>query len=190
MNRRELIRQIALLSGAAVIGGELFLSGCKRGDHAAEAGSGLFSASDIAFFDEFADAILPRTASPGARDAQTGAFIAEFVRDCYEAEEQQVVQKAIPALNDLSRSQYKKDFVQLSPEQRTALLLKVAAEAKAQAERADAPPHYFTLLYQLTLLGFFTSEAGYTQVLRYEIVPGAYQACIDYEEGEKAWANP
>lgn len=49
--------------------------------------------------------------------------------------------------------------------------------------------HYFTLFQQLTLMGFFTSEAGYTQVLRFEMVPGAYKGCVDYKKGETALAN-
>ena len=38
-------------------------------------------------------------------------------------------------------------------------------------------------------MGFFTSEAGYTQVLRFEMVPGAYKGCVDYKKGETALAN-
>jgi hypothetical protein len=49
-------------------------------------------------------------------------------------------------------------------------------------------PHYFTLMKQLTLLGFFTSEPGSTRVLRYRPVPGKYKGCVPYRKGETSWA--
>jgi hypothetical protein len=45
------------------------------------------------------------------------------------------------------------------------------------------------MLKELTLLGYFTSETGYTQALRYAETPGRYDPCVPYEEGEPAWAN-
>jgi hypothetical protein len=43
---------------------------------------------------------------------------------------------------------------------------------------------------ELTLLGFFTSQVGATQVLQYVAVPGSYHACIPLEEAGngKTWA--
>jgi hypothetical protein len=41
---------------------------------------------------------------------------------------------------------------------------------------------------QLTMLGYFTSEVGSTQALRYVPVPGKYEGCIPYKKGDRAWA--
>lgn len=153
---------------------------------------GLFTKTDIIFLDEIAETIIPRTNTPGAKDAQVGSFMATFVSDCYDEKNQAIIKKAMVDINNTSKTQFKKAFVKITPEQRLELLQKAALEAKAYNENPqktlDAPPHYYTLFQQLTLLGFFTSEPGYTQVLRYEIVPGKYEACIDYK-GETAWAN-
>jgi len=43
-------------------------------------------------------------------------------------------------------------------------------------------------LKQLTIWGYFTSEVGATKALRYNPIPGRYDACIDYKPGDKAWA--
>jgi drug/metabolite transporter superfamily protein YnfA len=53
---------------------------------------------------------------------------------------------------------------------------------------ADAPAHYFRMMKELALLGYFTSEIGYTQAMRYEETPGRFDPCIPYTQGEKAWA--
>jgi drug/metabolite transporter superfamily protein YnfA len=53
---------------------------------------------------------------------------------------------------------------------------------------ADAPAHYFRMMKELSLLGYFTSEIGYHQAMRYTETPGRFDPCIPYTPGEKAWA--
>lgn len=53
---------------------------------------------------------------------------------------------------------------------------------------ADAPPHYFRMMKELALLGFFTSEIGYTKAMRYVESPGRFDGCVPYTAGETAWA--
>ncbi|HEY8956251.1 gluconate 2-dehydrogenase subunit 3 family protein [Chitinophaga sp.] len=177
MDRRELIKTIAVLTGAAFVGGELFLSGCK------EAKEPLFSTGDIAFLDEVAETIIPRTNTPGAKDAAVGKFIGFYAAGCYDNGQQQMLKQGITHLNDASKKEFKTGFVQLSAEQKQSLLTIIDKQARNQ----HTPSHYFTLMKQLTLLGFFTSEAGATQVLRFLPVPGTYEGCIDYN-GETAWS--
>ena len=51
--------------------------------------------------------------------------------------------------------------------------------------KEEMPTHYFTMMKQLTLWGFFTSKEGMMQALRYVPVPGKYEGCIDYKKGDK-----
>ena len=53
---------------------------------------------------------------------------------------------------------------------------------------ADTPPHYFRMMKELALLGYFTSEIGCKQAQRYEETPGKWEPCTDYKPGELAWA--
>ena len=53
---------------------------------------------------------------------------------------------------------------------------------------ADAPPHYFRMMKELALLGYFTSEIGYTKAMRYQETPGRFDPCVDYKKGDPAWA--
>jgi hypothetical protein len=52
----------------------------------------------------------------------------------------------------------------------------------------SAPLHYYTMIKQLTLFGYFTSETGMKQTLRYLPVPGKYDGAFPYKKGDKAWA--
>jgi len=73
-----------------------------------------------------------------------------------------------------------------------------AAEAKAEnvpgtpvvaAEPVGREPaHYFRMMKELALLGFFTSKIGCTQVLRYVEAPGRFDPCLPYTPGQPAWA--
>ena len=57
-----------------------------------------------------------------------------------------------------------------------------------RAITADTPAHYFRMMKELALLGYFTSEIGCTQAQRYVESPGRYDPCVPYTPGEKAWA--
>jgi hypothetical protein len=58
----------------------------------------------------------------------------------------------------------------------------------AAAITADAPSHYFRMMKELALLGYFTSEIGYTKAMRYQESPGRFDPCTPYTKGEPAWA--
>src|SRR5436305_13504163 len=64
------------------------------------------------------------------------------------------------------------------------------AEANAATAITEKPPaHYSRMMKELALLGYFTSEIGMTQALRYVEAPGRYDPCVPYKPGEKAWAS-
>lgn len=183
MQRRELIRKIAILTGAAVAGGDLFLSGCGTSDNTA---AGLFSPADETLFGEIAETIIPATDTPGARDAGVGPFMVNYATDCYDTKQQQLLKEGIIRLNELARKQSGADFIKLPPAERQSLLEAIDKQAK-DAATAGGATHYFTLMKQMVLLGYFTSQPGATKLLRYIPVPGKYLGCIDYKTGEKAW---
>ena len=99
MNRRDAIGRVAILMGGAVIGAEFFLSGCKLSG--AKSVDDLFTEDNTAFLNEVADTILPDTkASPGAKAANVGSFMAIMVRDCYTPADQKTFVEGIGKLND------------------------------------------------------------------------------------------
>jgi len=190
MNRRDALSRVALLLGGTVIGGELFLSGCTSADK--KIGQSVdFTADDLAYLDEIAETIIPATDTPGAKDAKVGQFMGVMVKDCYKPNEQKVFLEGMNKLNEASKKKFSGNgFMKITPEQRKELLNELDKEQKAYAKdkKKDDPQHYFTLMKQLTLLGYFTSEPGATKALRYVPVPGRFEACIPYKKGDKAWA--
>ena len=187
MDRREAVQYIALLLGGTIVGSNAFLTGCKTKSDRKR----LFTDEDIAYLDEIADTILPPTSTPGAKAAKVGAFIPIMVNDCYEEKHQDVFHDGMDKINDLAGKEYDKSFMELNPQQRHALLVKIDGEQReyTKNKKGDDAPHYFRMMKELTLLGYFTSEIGCKQARRYEPVPGKYEGCIPYKKGDKAWTT-
>ena len=188
MERREAVQYIALLLGGTLVGANAFITGCKTAD---KKDNTTFTQDDIAYLDEVADTILPTTSTPGAKAAKVGQFMTVMINDCYEPNDQKVFHEGLTKLNDAAKKQFNDDFMKLSPQQRHDLLVKLDAEQKdyTNKKKPEDPAHYFRMMKELTLLGYFTSEIGSKQARRYVAVPGRYEGCIPYKKGDKAWAT-
>ena len=212
ISRREAMQRVTvLLGGVALVDGERVLAAmadaASVAAQEAQAGQGIgtFTAADVAFLDEIAETILPETNTPGAKAAGTGAFMALMVTDAYTPRHQQIFRDGMKRLEEACQREYGASFIQARPEQRLALLQRLDAARQAeldardamQRSRApvapppppDAPVHYFRLMKELALVGYFTSEIGYRQAMRYMETPGRYDPCAPHKPGEKIWAS-
>lgn len=189
MNRREALNRVAWIMGGAVVGANLFLEGCTR--KASKDVASLFEPDQMDYLGDVAETILPRTATPGAKEAGVGEFMPVMVRDCYTEEDQKIFLEGLGKLEDSAKEKYNKGFQELSQDERTALISEIDQEATEykNSKKDDEPAHYFSMVKQLTLLGFFTSEAGATKALRYVMVPGKYDGNLPYKKGDRAWAT-
>jgi hypothetical protein len=202
MERRELLKLIAVLTGGVVIGSEVFLTGCTSGPKT-EAG---FSAANISMLDEVGETIIPTTNTPGAKATKIGEFMRIIVTDCYTESEQEAFTKGLKQLEEASEKTYDRSFVSITPEERHKLLLTLEAEARDFNKKRDdddklkreqaksdkkkfvgSPSHYYTMMKQLTLWGYFSSEIGAKQALRYLPIPGKYDGNYAYAKGDRAW---
>lgn len=205
--RREAVQHvIALMGGLALVGEDRLFAFAIDEAALAQAtarGVGTFTAADVALLDEIAETILPATSTPGAKAARTGAFMALMVTDVYVDRDQQVFRDGMRALEDACRAATGKRFMEATPAERLTLLQALDREQKtAMEERSNpartrfpaAPPaatmpaHYFRMMKELALLGYFTSEIGCKQAQRYVESPGRFDPCVPYTAGEKAWA--
>ncbi|HEV8079872.1 MAG TPA: gluconate 2-dehydrogenase subunit 3 family protein [Chitinophagaceae bacterium] len=186
MDRREAVQYISLLLGGTIVGGNAFLTGCKSNTGT----TGNFSADDIAYLDEIANTILPQTSTPGAKAAMVGQFMTVMINDSYEEKDQKIFHDGMNKLNDLSKKTYDNSFMKINDQQRHDLLVKLDQEQKEymKNKKKEEPSHYFRMMKELSMLGYFTSEIGCTKARRYVETPGKFEACIDYKKGDKAFA--
>src|SRR5690606_8681540 len=190
MNRREALSAVSVLLGGTIIGAEAFLTGCSK---PSPKGGVLLTGEQMSFLDEVGEVIIPVTeSSGGAKAARIGEFMDIIVKDCYSNEEQKIFLDGITLLNDRSKQEFENGFLALTADQKHDLLLKLEGEAWRYQETKkpeDPPVHYYTMIKQLTVWGYFSSEIGSTQALRHVAVPGRFDACIPLEPGQKAWSS-
>lgn len=190
ITRREALARLMAITGTMAIGAELFLTGCRAPD--AKRRTEPLLPAEMALLDEIAETIIPTTDSPGAKAAGVGAFMAATARDCYDDAAYASFRGGLATLDAACRKKYGTSFVSSTATERTALLNEMDKEQRkhtAQKGRGE-PPHYFRLMKELTLVGYFTSEIGCTQALRYVESPGSYDGNLSYKKGDRAFFNP
>ncbi|HEV7991808.1 MAG TPA: gluconate 2-dehydrogenase subunit 3 family protein [Gemmatimonadaceae bacterium] len=190
MNRREAVARLMAITGTMAIGAELFITGCRA--PGAKNRAEPFTAAELALLDEIGETIIPTTDSPGARSVGIGAFMTTMATQCYDDSAYTAFRRGIGEIDRASRKRHDKSFMESTPAERTALLNELDREQRKYTAEKDGSdrPHYFRLMKELTLLGYFSSETGCTKALRYVESPGSYDGNLAYRKGDRAFYNP
>lgn len=160
------------LSGSLI---SAVLSGCIKPSSSDDWTPSALTHNQLLVAADLAEVILPATETPGAKDAKVERFIDRMVHEFYPTDERDLI---INSLEELSRS----DFNSLNFEEQTDFISQFITNEENQ--------DFFLLFKQTTLMGFFTSEIGATQVLQYDPIPGDYQGCESLDElDDKTWAT-
>lgn len=184
MDRREILKLSGAILGYTIVGGTAaaVLSGCKSDVTAMPADLDLFDQSTYDMIVDVTERIIPKTDTPGAKDANVVSYIHSRLKDFSTSEERTTMLEQLKSFDSMSTTKFGKQYNHL-PEGEKDEIMKMM-----QAEASKDGAHIFNELKRETMVGFFTSEVGATQVLRYDPVPGGYTGCIDYAPGDKVWA--
>jgi hypothetical protein len=117
-----------------------------------------------------ADAILPRTDTPGATDVGVTEFVDLIVAKWYRPDEREQFLAGLAEINRRAGG----DFLALPPADQLTLL-EALDGAKGTPGSAEAE---FNRLKSLTIYGYFTSEKVMKDVIREPIIPGRFQGCV------------
>jgi gluconate 2-dehydrogenase gamma chain len=195
MNRREAIKQVAWLMGGAVSAPALLgiLNGCTP-KNSAGTKPVFLTDEQLSLVGEVAEIIIPRTDTPGARDVGVPALIDQMLKDVYPKADQDRYLAGLNACDSQARQQHGRGFMQLDRDDQVAWL-KGATETAVAAERAHPGPNMFPrpfvlMTREITLLGYFLSQPGATQVLQYNPTPGPFRGCVPLADAGngKTWA--
>ena len=81
----------------------------------------------------------------------------------------------------------------MNANQKQDVLGKIQAEAMThkveKSTEEQSLPHYFDMFKNLTISGYFSSEIGMTQARKYLPIPGKFEGCIPYKNGDRPWAT-
>lgn len=189
ITRRDALRRAALLLGGVVSAPTVaaVLAGCEAppAGQATRTTRGL-APEQAALVATIAEHIIPRTETPGARDAGVDRFIARMLAEYYGDDERARFLDGLADVDRRARDAKGRPFLQLNAGEQHDLLAALDAEA-FEAHASPAP--FFRRMKELTLVGYYTSLDGATRELAYAGVPGRFDGCIPLATVGRAWAT-
>lgn len=180
MNRRDML---LLLAGTAAIPDQLLAIGRTVHEHARAGTLRAFSPHQNDTVATIAELIIPKTDTPGARDAGVPAFIDGMFADWADDDQRKMFTAGLANVDERSRAMFGKDFIGCSEGQQTQVLTDLDAElARLRDTKSDTSKNFFNAMKWLTLMGYYTSEVGATTELHYRVVPGRYEPCYPIDQ--------
>jgi hypothetical protein len=196
MNRREAIKNTALLGGASILTGSLFsiLQSCKSEPRLSW--KPIFLNADQAqLISALVDTVLPKTATPGGLDMKVDIFMDTVFAKLYNEEGQKALVADMDGFNEKCKSKFGKPFVELDKAQRIEILKaeeanspKYVGKVWGTAVGEQQPVGFYRSMKSLMLWGYFSSEEIGMKVLNYDPVPGDYLGCIPMKDVGRVWS--
>jgi len=196
MNRREAIRLLAAGATLPLAPGKLLHA--LREARALVDGQMTFrtlNPHQNATLKTMAEMIVPKTDTPGATDVGAVEFIELMLTEWYDEGEKKRFLDGLSEVDARSQTLFSNGFVDCTSTQQGEILNwlgdKMTEEADRQREQSIAPSDegesFYPMMRRLTLTAYYTSEAGATDELHFEIIPGRYDGCAaqSANEGEK-----
>jgi hypothetical protein len=191
MERRELLKIMAMTLGSGVA---LPQSAFARiGEPYNEGDLTFFRPAQREQVAILAEAIIPKTDTPGAIEAGVPGWIEVIVKDCMEPEDQLIITEGLAAIMLRCAKDHGKGLNMLTPEEQVAFLTAydketTAARAKLKQKDKPLPQTFLQQFKELTKFCYVNSEVGATQAFNFQLVPGKWVPDMPLEPGMKAYS--
>lgn len=187
MDRREFVKQLSAGMGAALTPG--VLAAIQSGREAEPDASGLLTERDLDVLGSLVDAIIPRTDTPGARDAGVPQYVEMMLAEFTPPDRVKTFRSQLDWLSSWLEEQGAHRLEDVVDEERNALLVALDDQAFGDGTSKELPPGepaLFAILKPLTVAGYYTSEIGATQEL-HQTPFGSYED-VPFDEIGKTWS--
>ncbi len=191
MNRRKFIQNSVVVTSLSLIGlgGFEIYNRFRAPDYNDLAKSKLLIA-------EMCETIIPRTDTPGAKDAKVEEYIIHMIRTQMSRADSNKMIDGLKKVEKYSLDQYGKNFTRCSLDERTTTLLALSKSPgmlkfprlEKLKERISGGS-FMDMFKNLAVIGFCTSELGATQCLSYIHIPVDFIPCMPLARGQKSWAT-
>lgn len=186
MDRREAIKRVGTLVGGTVslpiVSG--ILAGCQAPANQSYTYQ-VFTPEQGELVATLAELIIPATDTPGARAAKVDQFIDLMLKDWFPAEDKDHFIAGLQRVDEMAQDANGSVFVNNTEAQQTALL--TTMDEAAYAETNSGKP-FFRVMKELTLSGYYTSEIGASQELKYMHEAGEFRGDVPYAEIGRAFS--
>jgi hypothetical protein len=173
MNRRSALKYIGLASAAAFILPSC-LSVFDQKKESIVLNNLKINGDEEELLAQFADALIPSTDTPGAREVGALQFALIMVDDCMTKPDQDKYLKGLRSFDNEVKSKTGKSFMKASPSERESLLIDLE---KGKDSLSDEVKMFFSTTRGYIIQGYTQSEYFLTNVKKYKINPGPFLGC-------------
>lgn len=145
------------------------------------------SSRQVATVRTMAELIIPKTDTPGATDVKTAEFIDLMLTEWFDEADRSRFLNGLADVDSRAKKLFAKEFVDCASAQQSQIMTELGSALSAESHsgrnqgltgRGARPAHsFYAQLRQLTLVAYYTSEAGATSELHFELIPGMYEGC-------------
>lgn len=200
MDRREALRILALGPGVQLASPSLLsLLREARASVGQQVPLRTLNSHQNATIKTVSELIIPKTDTPGAADVGASQFVDLILTEWYNEEERKRFLSGLAEMDARAQTSFKKSFVECPPSQQEQILTALGEEMMQAAAairdtgyryRGSTPApdtNFYYMLRELVLTAYYTSEAGATGELHFQIIPAEHHGCAEIDQkGGKA----
>jgi len=203
MNRREALQMLATTAALPLVPRNL-LAALRQARAVVGAQSfespfvpSTLSPRQLATVRAMTELILPRTDTPGAGDVGTAEFIDLILTEWYGETEKPRFLNGLAEVDARMQSLFGKDFIDCTAPQQSECLTAMGEKMAEDTDRLHVEPrrvrgglsapeiHFYPMLRRLTLTAYYTSEAGATQALNFQVIPDRHDGCAEVSSANR-----
>jgi hypothetical protein len=190
MNRRDYLKGVFILGGLGIVA-KPTINWFEINKHV-DARQIADKRSIIA---ELAEIIIPRTDTPGAKDAGVADYVINVMNNCAGDKEKNKFLSGIHEIENYATDKFGKDFLKCSLKEKSHALKYMAEHARYSISILNTindkylGTPFYPEFKRLVVEGYCLSKPGATQALAYDYIPGSYKACIPLKPHQKSWAT-
>lgn len=191
-SRRSFLKSITTMFGSAVVGSMLTgnaisvaMAYVPKSDSVLTDGK-IFNQAQLMLLKQICAIVIPKTETLGAAEVDTHGFIDNQLYHCHTKPEQEQAVAVLTLINQTAEESSSTLFMKLNADQQFQLLTELDLGEKRFNETQRQA---FKALKQLICFGYYTSQVGATQELRYDPVPGGFKGSIAYKPSDPSWAT-
>ena len=125
-----------------------------------------FTTAEFRLVDELSEMIIPADDhSPGAREAKVAAYLDKTLGEATDSEMKKRWRAGLKSIDVISQEMHTKTFMNSAPDQRTALLDRIAQN---ETDPQKPEEKFFVELKSSVAFAYYTSKIGLRQELEYK----------------------
>jgi gluconate 2-dehydrogenase gamma chain len=188
MNRREALRLLA--TGTALQLAPRHLLAAMREARAAVGAQNslrILTPHQCVTVRALAEMIIPRTETPGAADTGACEFVDLMLAEWYDLEDRERFLQGLSDLDAHMIAIFGQNFVESTADRQAQMMTELGEKMVEEIERRKTEPahdvdvpeaeSFYPMLRRLTLTAYYTSEAGATEELHFQIIPDRHDMC-------------